>query len=101
MHGVLENRERRIQETSLHILVTCNQFYVLVLSYCYPQCSQTDDAILRSLPSSITELSFLLSSQLLVSYEEERKLFLADGAEERIELARELCRVHLFAETDG
>ena len=62
---------------------------------------QSDDAILRSLPSNTTQLSFLLSSQLLVNYEEEKELFLADGAEERIELARELCRVLLFVEVDG
>ena len=61
------------------------------------QSSQSDDAILRSLPSDTTELSYLLSSQLLVNYEEEKKLFLADDPLERITLANSLCRVGVMA----
>lgn len=93
---IVDNNEHAIQETALRVLVSCNQFYVFFFSSFTPE-QPIRRAILRSLPSDTAELSYLLSSQLLVNYEEEKKLFLADDPLERITLANSLCRVGVMA----
>lgn len=89
----LENTEKVIQHHCIHILAASNDRFVAFRLVHHMQSSLSDVELLRQMPTDTLELSYFLCNQLLLNYDEEKKLFVCDSGEERIRLAYKFCRV--------